>query len=147
MKIQVKKLSPNAIMPTYGTAGAAAADLYALCPPEGIAIAPMTRVVIPTGIAIELPSADYVALVHIRSGHGLKYGLALSNGVGVIDSDYRGELQMGIVNLSEKTYTVQNGERIAQLRIAPALQPTFEEVEELSDTARGVCGFGSTGKK
>ncbi len=146
MNIQVKKLHPDAVLPTYGTQGAAAADLYALCPPEGITLAPMQRALIPTGIAIELPDANYVALVYARSGNAIKHGLSLTNGVGVVDSDYRGEICVGLVNLSDTAYTVQNGERIAQLRIAPALQPSFIEVHELSDTQRGTGGFGSTGK-
>lgn len=147
MNIRVKKVREGAVLPTYGTSGAAAADLYAVCPPEGITLAPMQRALIPTGIAIELPDANYVALVHVRSGHGIKHGLALTNGVGVVDSDYRGEIAVGLVNLSDSAYTVQNGERIAQMRIAPALQPSFTEVEELSNTQRGTGGFGSTGKQ
>lgn len=147
MEIKVKKLRPDAQLPTYATPGSAAADLYALCPPEGVTLAPGARALIPTGIAIELPSADYVALVHIRSGHGIKHGLALSNGVGVIDSDYRGEVCVGLANLSDTPYTVQNGERIAQLRIAPALMPAFVESDVLAATQRGAGGFGSTGKE
>lgn len=145
-EIQVQRLRPGATLPTYATPGSAAADLYALCPPEGIALAPMQRTAVPTGIAIALPGPEYVGLVHVRSGHGIKHGLALANGVGVIDSDYRGEIYIGLMNLSDTTYTIQNGERIAQLRIAPALQPAFCEAETLSDTPRGAGGFGSTGK-
>ena len=146
MQILVKKLREDAILPTYATDGSAASDLYAVCPAQGIVLLPMQRAIIPTGIAIELPSADYVALVHIRSGHGIKHGLALSNGVGVIDADYRGEIHVGLLNCSDIPYTVQNGERIAQLRIAPALRPVFVEADVLSDTQRGTGGFGSTGK-
>lgn len=144
--IPVKRVRSDATLPTYGTPGSAAADLYAVCPKEGITLQPMQRAVIPTGIAIALPSPAYVALIHIRSGHGIKHGLALSNGVGVVDSDYRGEICVGLLNLSDVPYTVQHGERIAQLRIAPAMQPAFCETDSLDETVRGAGGFGSTGK-
>ena len=101
---------------------------------------------IPTGIAIALPSADYVALVFARSGLGIKHGVALSNGVGVIDSDYRGEIRVGLTNLSDVPYTVQPGDRIAQLMVTPVVRPALVQVEELDETQRGTGGFGSTGK-
>ena len=101
---------------------------------------------IPTGIAIALPSAEYVALVFDRSGLGIKHGIALSNGVGVIDSDYRGEIGVGLVNLSGTPYTVAPGDRIAQLAVVPVVRAALTPVEELDETARGAGGFGSTGK-
>ena len=99
---------------------------------------------IPTGLAMALPSADYVALVFARSGLGIKKGVCLSNGVGVIDSDYRGEIAVGLVNLSGEDYTVQPGDRIAQLMVVPVVQPTVTLVEELDETDRGSGGLGST---
>lgn len=99
----------------------------------------MGRAVIPTGIAVELPGPEYVALVFARSGLAVKNGLTLSNGVGVIDSDYRGEISVGLVNLSDKPYTVQNGERIAQLAVMPVALPDMLEVETLTDTERGTA--------
>ena len=100
---------------------------------------------IPTGVAIALPSADYVALVFARSGLGIKHGIALSNGVGVIDSDYRGELRVGLTNLSDTPYTVQPGDRIAQLAVMPVVQARLSPVQDLDQTDRGAGGFGSTG--
>ena len=122
-------------------------DLRAVCGDEGVHLEPLGRAVIPTGIAIELPGPETVALVFARSGLAVREGLALSNGVGVIDSDYRGEICVGLVNLSDKPYTVQNGERIAQLAVMPVLIPQMLEVEQLGETQRGQGGFGSTGKQ
>ena len=104
------------------------------------------RAVIPTGLAMALPSADYVALVFARSGLGIKKGVCLSNGVGVIDSDYRGEIAVGLVNLSGEDYTVQPGDRIAQLMVVPVVQPTVTLADELDETDRGSGGLGSTGR-
>ena len=101
---------------------------------------------VPTGLAMALPSADYVALLFARSGLGIRKGVCLSNGVGVIDSDYRGEIGVGLVNLSQEAYTVQPGDRIAQLMVVPVVQPTISLVPELDDTDRGSGGFGSTGR-
>ena len=120
-------------------------DLYA-CMDDPISIAPQTLVSIPTGLAIALPSSDYVALVFARSGLGVKHGISLSNGVGVIDSDYRGEIKVGLTNLSDQTYTIQPGDRIAQLAVLPILQVALRLTDTLEDTARGTGGFGSTGK-
>ncbi|MEG2931491.1 MAG: dUTP diphosphatase [Ruthenibacterium sp.] len=143
--ILLKKLRPNAQMPEYATEGSAAADLYAALE------APCTieaggRAVIPTGIALALPDAGYAALVFARSGLAVKHGLALSNGVGVIDSDYRGEISVGLVNLSDEPYTVQVSERIAQLCIFPVARALFTVAETLDETKRGAGGFGSTGR-
>ena len=101
---------------------------------------------VPTGIAIALPSADYAALVFARSGLGIKKGVCLSNGVGVIDSDYRGEIGVGLVNLGSEPYTVQPGDRIAQLMVVTVVQPTVTVAEDLDETDRGAGGFGSTGR-
>ena len=101
---------------------------------------------IPTGIAIALPSAAYVALVFARSGLGIRHGVALSNGVGVIDSDYRGEIAVGLHNSADAPYTVQPGDRIAQLAVVPVVRAELEQTDELDETGRGVGGFGSTGK-
>lgn len=142
--VRYKLLDPRAKAPLYATPGAAAADLCALLD-EPLTIAPMQRVLVPTGLAIELPGPDCVALVYARSGLSIKHGLCMVNGVGVIDSDYRGELRVPMVNLSDAPYTVQPGERVAQLCIAPVWQADFVPVETLTDTARGAGGFGSTG--
>ena len=147
MVLKLKKVRPSAVLPGRATPGSAAVDLRAVCGDEGVHLEPLGRAVIPTGIAIELPGPETVALVFARSGLAVREGLALSNGVGVIDSDYRGEICVGLVNLSDKPYTVQNGERIAQLAVMPVLIPQMLEVEQLGETQRGQGGFGSTGKQ
>ena len=145
MELNIKLLSPKAVLPKYATPGSAAMDLTA-CLDEPVTIAPRQLVTIPTGIAIALPSADYVALIFARSGLGVKHGISLSNGVGVIDSDYRGELKVGLTNLSDEPYTIQPGDRVAQLAILPVVQANVVQVSELDETGRGAGGFGSTGK-
>lgn len=145
MELKIKLLSPKAVMPKYATPGSAAMDLSA-CMDEAVTLAPGQRALIPTGIAISLPSPQYVALVFVRSSMGIKYGIGLSNGVGVIDSDYRGEIRVGLTNLSDVPYTVQPGDRVAQLAVMPVAQVQPVQVEELDETDRGVGGFGSTGK-
>ena len=142
--IRVKKLSPNATVPTYGTDEAAGADLYA-CLDETVSIAPGETFWVGTGIALEVPKGC-AGLIYARSSMGVKRGLAPANKVGVIDSDYRGEIRVVLLNHSNQVQTVSPGERIAQLIITPVLTPAYEEVAELSDTVRGVGGFGSTGK-
>ena len=143
--VKYKLLDPRAKAPAYATTGAAAADLCALLD-EPLTLAPGQRTMIPTGLAIELPDAQCVALLYARSGLAIKHGLTLPNCVGVIDSDYRGEIRVGLVNLATEPYTIQPGERIAQLCIAPVWQAAFVQAEDLSDTDRGAGGFGSTGK-
>lgn len=143
--VKYKLLDPRAKAPAYATAGAAAADLCALLD-EPLPLAPGQRAMIPTGLAIELPDAQCVALLYARSGLAIKHGLTLPNCVGVIDSDYRGEVRVGLINLGSEPYTVQPGERIAQLCIAPVWQAAFVQANDLSDTDRGAGGFGSTGK-
>lgn len=143
--LRYKKLSPSALVPAYGTASAAGADLYAL--PEGdTVIAAGETKIIHTGIAVEIPEG-YMGLIFARSGLATKCGLAPANKVGVIDADYRGELMVALYNQSGAEQTVAAGERIAQLIITPFLAVNFEECDELSDTERGVGGFGSTGAK
>lgn len=142
--IAVKKLSPKAILPTYGSAEAAGADLYA-CLEESVTIAPGETAWIPTGLALEVPKGC-AGLIYARSSLGVKRGLAPANKVGVIDSDYRGEIRVVLLNHGKTCQTVEHGERIAQMIITPVLTPAYQQVEELSDTSRGTGGFGSTGK-
>ena len=113
---------------------------------EPLTLAPMERALVPTGLAIELPGAHTVALVYARSGLSIKHGLCMANGVGVVDSDYRGELKVPMINLGTEAYTIQPGERVAQLCIAPVYTAAFAQAAELGDTQRGAGGFGSTGK-
>ena len=149
MDLKIKAVSPKIgkeiPLPFYATPGSAAMDLHA-CLDEAVTIPAGGRRTVPTGIAIALPSADYVALVYARSGLGIKHGVAPANCVGVIDSDYRGEIKVGLVNLSGKAYTIEPGERIAQLVITPVTQANIQLVDELDNTDRGAGGFGSTGK-
>ena len=149
MKLKIKAVSPKIgaeiPFPYYASAGAAAMDLHA-CLEEPVAIPAGGRAAIPTGIAIALPSAAYVALVFARSGLGIRHGVALSNGVGVIDSDYRGEIAVGLHNSADAPYTVQPGDRIAQLAVVPVVRAELEQADELDETGRGAGGFGSTGK-
>ena len=144
MKINIKRLDERATLPTYGTEYSAGADLYNLDAP--VEIAPHTTVLVHTGIALEIPEG-YCGLVFARSGLATKRGLAPANKVGVIDSDYRGELMVALHNHSDKPATVEGGERVAQLAIVPFLKAEFTEVDELSDTLCGEGGFGSTGTK
>ncbi len=143
--LKIKRLNPNAKMPTRGTDGAAGLDLYA-CIEAPVTLEPRGLYKIPTGIAIALPDRNTVGLVFARSGLGVKHGVSLSNAVGVIDSDYRGELQVGLCNLSGEAYTLSPGERFAQLVVLPVFTPEPEETDDLDKTARGTGGFGSTGK-
>lgn len=143
--VNYKVLDPRAKVPAYATPGAAAADLCAVLDAP-LTLPPMGRAMVPTGLAIQLPGPEYVALVCARSGLAVKHGLALSNGVGVIDSDYRGEIQVGLVNLGSETYTLQPGERLAQLMILPVAQAAFVQADTLDETDRGEGGFGSTGR-
>ena len=144
MKVRIKKIDERAQIPTYGTSYSAGADLYALL--DGTTeIAPHTTKLIHTGISVEIPEG-YCGLIFARSSLGAKRGLAPANKVGVIDADYRGEIMVALHNHSAIPATVEPGERIAQLAIVPFLKAEFEEAEELSDTVRGIGGFGSTGR-
>ncbi len=142
--VRVKKLHPNAKLPAYGSSEAAGADLYA-CLEEAVTIAPGETYFVSTGIALEVPKGC-AGLVYARSGLACKRGLAPANKVGVVDSDYRGEVKVALHNHSNEAQTVEPGERVAQFIITPVLTPAYEEAAELSDTDRGVGGFGSTGK-
>ncbi len=146
MELKIKRLDARAEMPVRATEGSAGMDLHALLD-EPLTLQPGERFLVPTGIAIGLPSPETVGLVFARSGLAIKKGLTLSNCVGVIDSDYTGEVRVGLVNLGQEAYTIQPGERIAQLVVMPVCLPTLREVEELDETARGAGGFGSTGTK
>ncbi|MBQ3000134.1 MAG: dUTP diphosphatase [Oscillospiraceae bacterium] len=143
-EIRVKKLREGATLPTYGTPYAAGADLYA-CLEKEISIAPGETVFVPTGIAMEVPE-HCAGLIYARSGLACKRGLAPANKVGVVDSDYRGEIIVVLHNHGSIPQTVANGERIAQMIITPVLTPRYVEAEELTDTVRAEKGFGSTGK-
>ena len=145
MKVAIKKLNEKAIIPSYGSEFAAGADLYA-CVDGEVTVAPHQTVLIPTGIAIELP-LGYAGLIYARSGLATKKGLAPANKVGVVDCDYRGEVKVALHNHSETAQTVAAGERVAQLVLTPYLTAEFIEKAELSDTVRGAGGFGSTGTK
>lgn len=133
-------------LPQFATAGSAGADLCANLD-EPLTLAPMGRALVPTGLALELPDGRHGAFVFARSGLAVRHGLALSNGVGVIDSDYRGEIRVGLVNLSQESYTIRPGERIAQLVVMPVVQFAAAESETLEETSRGSGGFGSTGRE
>ena len=140
--VKIKKLSTNAVIPTYGSPYSAGADLYSAM--DEVTIAPHTTTLIKTGIALELP-VGFAGLIYARSGLASKRGLAPANKVGVIDCDYRGEVMVALHNHSNEPQTVAGGERIAQLVITPYVVADFEEATELSDTVRGEGGFGSTG--
>lgn len=143
MKVLFKKLTDKAIKPTYGTQFSAGADLYSV---EEKVIGVGQTVVVKTGIAVQIPEG-YVGLVYARSGLATKRGLAPANKVGVIDSDYRGEVMVALYNQSGTEQKIDEGERIAQMVITPYLACEYEQAEELDDTARGTGGFGSTGTK
>ncbi len=136
-------------LPAYETAGAAGADLRANLKPadrvSGFTLDPMHRAVIPTGLCVEIPMG-YEMQIRPRSGLAVKFGITLPNTPGTIDSDYRGPLGVALINLGAEPYVIRHGDRIAQAIIAPVLQAGFELVEELTDTARGAGGFGSTGR-
>ena len=143
--IAVKKLDERAVLPTYGSQFAAGADLYAVCEEE-LVFQPNETKFVKTGLAMEIPEG-YAGLIYARSGLACKRGLAPANKVGVVDSDYRGEVMVALHNHSAEVQRVAPGERIAQLVVAPFLKASFEEAETLNDTARGEGGFGSTGRK
>lgn len=143
--VNIKKLNKNAVIPTYGSEFSAGADLYC-CSDSPVVIEEYKSVLIHTGISMEIPTG-YVGLIYARSGLATKNGLAPANKVGVIDSDYRGEIMVCLYNHSNKSQIISNGERIAQIVITPYEKVMFKEVEELTDTRRGEGGFGSTGMK
>lgn len=152
MELTIQRLSPNAVLPQYATPGSAAMDLCAcldapltLPPCAGDQAAPWSCALVPTGLAMAIPES-YVGLIFARSGLASKSGVAPANCVGVIDSDYRGEVKVALANHSGRDYTIQPGDRIAQLMISPIVQPTVVETGSLPETARGAGGFGSTGR-
>ena len=144
-KMKIKKLNESAVVPTYGTNFSAGADLYA-CESEEITIPAGKTCLVHTGIAMEIPQG-YVGLIYARSGLATKRGLAPANKVGVIDSDYRGEIMVALYNQSDIEQTVLMGERIAQIVFTRYDMAEFEIVDELDSTERGAGGFGSTGSK
>ncbi len=146
MELRIKKVRKNAKIPTRATEGSAGMDLYA-CIPDPITLKKGDTAVIPTGIAIGLDNKRLCAFVYARSGLAIKHGIGLLNSVGVIDSDYRGEICVGVINQIDEPYTIEPNERIAQMVIQPVEIPELVEVESLDDTARGAGGFGSTGTK
>ena len=145
MKLKIKKTDPRAELPVRGTPGSAGLDLRAVLD-EPMTLPPGALVSVPTGIAIGLPSPETVGLVFARSGLAVKHGIALSNGVGVIDSDYTGEIRVGLINQSVVPYELHPGERIAQLAVLPVCLPDIAVVDVLEETERGAGGFGSTGR-
>ncbi len=143
--VRIKKLRENAVVPTYGSEFAAGADLY-VAVEESVTIAPSETKLIPTGIAMEIP-VGYAGFIYARSGLASKKGLAPANKVGVVDADYRGEVMVALHNHGTVEQTIEAGERIAQMVIAPFITANFIESETLEDTVRGAGGFGSTGTK
>ena len=143
--VRIKKLKENAVVPTYGSEFAAGADLYAAVE-ESVTIAPSETKLIPTGIAMEIP-VGYAGFIYARSGLASKKGLAPANKVGVVDADYRGEVMVALHNHGKTEQTIEAGERIAQMVIAPFITANFIVSDSLEDTVRGVGGFGSTGTK
>ena len=145
-KLKIKKVRENAKLPTRATEGSAGMDLYA-CIDEPITLKKGDKAVIPTGIAIGLQDPHFAAFIYARSGLAIKHGIGLLNSVGVIDSDYRGEICVGVIKQTDPEYTIEPYERIAQMVIEPVELPEIVEVDSLDDTDRGAGGFGSTGTK
>lgn len=145
-EVEVKRISGGADrpLPRYATAGAAGMDLTAALD-EPVELKPGERFLVPTGIAVGLPGPHLVALVFARSGLASKHGIQLANGVGVIDSDYRGEIKVALQNSGTEPFVIRDGDRIAQLVVVPVVAVRWEEVEELQPSERGEGGFGSTG--
>jgi len=145
MEVKFVRTDDKVKIPEYATPLSAGADIRARID-EPITVKPHARVMVPTGLKISLPEG-YAALLYARSGLATKHGIALSNGVGVIDADYRGEIKVGLINLSDEEFIINDGERIAQLVITPVVQAKFTETDTLDETLRGEGGFGSTGRK
>ncbi|PLX95266.1 MAG: dUTP diphosphatase [Desulfuromonas sp.] len=141
--VQIKRLHPEALIPRYMTELAAGMDIHAL-PPDTIELRPGERCLVPTGIALAIPPGFEVQ-VRPRSGLAVKHGVTLLNTPGTIDADYRGEIQVVMINLGQETFQIARGDRIAQLIVAPVCQAIFEEVQNLPETERGSGGFGHTG--
>lgn len=143
--MKVKKLDPQAMMPRYGTEHAACFDLHALLPEGGLLLQPGHTALIRTGLSFEIP-VSWAMEVYSRSGHGFKNGVRLANCVGIIDADYRGEVMVKLVNEGTEAMPVLHGDRIAQAKLSQVPVVEFCEAEELSSTARGEGGLGSTGR-
>lgn len=143
LNVKIKKLNSKAILPTYQTEHAAGMDLYA-CLDESVIIKPMQRVIIPTGLSIELP-IGYESRIHARSGLAFRDGICMANGTGIIDADYRGEYGILVLNISDKDFVVEHGARLAQLVVSKFEHVVWNEVDDLTKTERGAGGFGSTG--
>ena len=144
MQIKIKKLRENAVIPTRATNGSAGMDLYA-CISSSKKKKKGERVTVPTGISVELPDNNHAVFIFARSGLGIKHGISLSNGVGVVDSDYRGEICVGLINLGNNDYTINPDDRIAQIVVMPVSIPEIVLSDALSETQRNLGGFGSTG--
>lgn len=144
--LKIKKVQENTVIPKRATEGSAGLDLCA-CIDAPLTLSSGDTALIPTGLAIELPSSQYGAFVFARSGLSIKHGIGLLNAVGVIDSDYRGEIKVGVINQIKEPYTIEPGERIAQLVIMPVATLPVEEAQTLGESERGAGGFGSTGTK
>jgi dUTP pyrophosphatase len=144
MKVRVKIVSSNGTLPRYETKGAAGMDLRALLG-EPIVLNPGERCLVPTGIYIELPEG-YEAQIRARSGLAIRHGIGLVNGIGTIDSDYRGEIKVGLINWGEESFIINNGDRIAQMVVTRYETVEWEPVDELGDSLRGAGGFGHTGR-
>lgn len=145
-ELKIKKVRPEAKLPFRATEGSAGCDLYA-CINESIVLKKGETAVIPTGIAIGIDDPHYAAFIYARSGLAIKHGIGLLNSVGVIDSDYRGEICIGVINQIDTPYEIKPFERIAQMVIEPVALPQLKEVQDLDETERGAGGFGSTGTK
>ena len=146
MKLYIKKLNDNAIIPKQQTSGSAGYDLSA-CIDSPVTINPGEIKKIPTGLSVALDENNAVILIYARSSLATKSGITLANCVGVVDSDYRGEIIVAMINQGNKPYTINNGERIAQIVITPIFTPEIVVTDELSTTPRGTGGFGSTGRE
>ena len=143
MKMKITRMAHNKYLPEYKTEGSSGMDLYAAIDKE-ITLKPLERVLVPTGIKIEIP-LEYEAQIRARSGLSVKHGITLINAVGTVDADYRGEVCVGLVNLSNEEYTIKPDDRIAQMVIAKVEKAQIEVTTELAESARGEGGFGSTG--
>ena len=144
LQIQIKRLKDNVVLPFYATPGSAELDLSAVLD-ESLVLKKGEIALVPTGIAISIPTNTYGAFIFARSGLASRHGICLANSVGVIDSDYRGEIKCALINLGNTDFTIQNGDRIAQMVFMPVAQAELCDVKELDETKRGAGGFGSTG--
>lgn len=143
MEVKIKKLHDNAVIPAYQTEHAAAMDIHA-CLDEPMIVQPLQRFMVPTGLAVEIP-AGYEMQIRARSGMSIKHGMTMVNGVGTIDADYRGELSILMINLSQDVFTIEPGMRVAQMLVQKYEKVSWKLADELSETDRGIGGFGSTG--